>query len=94
MFQSPDGKLFLFNQPGRVLRLAKTGDRANPFKVEATFSRNIPSIDEPTRLWMDPVGRICMAYDTYIAVMFTDGRIPREIATRMSVEELEANRPE
>jgi hypothetical protein len=94
LFQSPDGKLFLFNQPGRVLRLAKTGDPANPFKVEATFSKNIPSIDEPTRLWIDPIGRVCMAYDTYIAVMFTDGRIPREIATRMSVEELEANQPE
>ena len=77
-----------------MLRLAKTGDAKDPLKVEATFSRNIPNTDEPRRIWMDPAGRICFLDGATMSIMFTDGRIPKDISTRMSLEELQANEPE
>jgi len=93
MVETPDQKLFLFNQPGRVLRIANTPNGAEPFKLEATFTRNIPN-DQPVRIWVDPAGRICMAYESSISVLFPSGVLPHEIAVKMSAEELAANQPE
>jgi hypothetical protein len=76
------GKLFLFNQPGRVLRIARTPDGLEPFKLEATFTRNIPS-GKLTRVWLDPAGRIDIAWGNRLAILFPDGFIPREILQKI-----------
>jgi hypothetical protein len=90
-----ENRLFLFNEPGRVLRLRRTPKSAEPFALEATFTRNIPNIDSPTRLWLDPAGRIVMAYDgDRLTIMFPTGRIPPAIAQRMLASDLKANEGE
>jgi hypothetical protein len=81
--------LFLFNQPGRVLRIKPTPDKPEPFKLEATFTKRIPNDDHPHRIWLDPAGRIIIAYgDHELAICFPAGRIPREIATKMTAADL------
>ena len=76
------GKLFLFNQPGRVLRIAPTPHGPQPFKLEATFTRNIPS-GKLTRVWLDPAGRIDITWGNRLAILFPDGYIPREILQKI-----------
>ena len=80
-----DGRLFLFNEPGRVLRIGETRDGASePLAVEATFTRGIPNVDSPRRIWLDPAGRIVIAYDrNKLAILFPSGRVPPEIAKMM-----------
>jgi hypothetical protein len=77
------GKLFLFNQPGRVLRIAPTPGASEPFRLEATFTHNIPSITKPTRVWLDPAGRIDIAWENRLAILFPEGYIPRAISEKM-----------
>lgn len=77
------GKLFLFNQAGRVLRMTPTPGAAQPFKLDATFTRNVPNTAKPTRIWLDPAGRIDIAYDTRLAILFPDGYVPRPISEKM-----------
>ncbi len=93
LIESPEGKLFLFNQPGRVLRLSPTKGETEPFKIDATFSRSIPN-GAADRIWLDPAGRICMSADGVIVVLFPTGVIPHEIAVKMSAEEQAQNEPE
>jgi hypothetical protein len=76
------GKLFLFNQPGRVLRIAPKPKGPEPFKLEATFTRNIPS-GKLTRVWFDPAGRIDITWGNRLAILFPDGYIPREILQKI-----------
>lgn len=80
-----DGKLFLFNQPGRVLRLKPTPGEVEPFVVEATFARDVPDGDGVRRIWLDPAGRIVFAFDKRLAILFPDGFIPRPIRQLMEV---------
>lgn len=77
------GKLFLFNQPGRVLRLTRTPTGPEPLKLDATFTHNIPSAAHPTRIWLDPAGRIDIADGSHLAILFPDGYIPRAISEKM-----------
>ena len=83
LVRTPDGLLFLYNQPGRILRILPTPDEPKPFVLEATFTRNIPSADDVTRLWTDPAGRMIMAYGNKLAIMFPAGYIPPAIATKI-----------
>lgn len=86
-------KLFLFNQPGRVLRIAATPGGPEPFAREATFTRNIPNTDA-TRIWLDPAGRIDIAYGNRLAICFPEGFIPRDISEKMVGENgLDADNP-
>jgi hypothetical protein len=90
-----ENRLFLFNEPGRALRLRRTSNGPDPFALESIFTRNIPNIDSPTRLWLDPAGRIVMAYDgNRLTIMFPSGRIPPAIAQRMLASDLKANESE
>jgi len=90
-----ENRLFLFNEPGRALRLRRTPKGPEPFALEATFTRNIPNIDSPTRVWLDPAGRIVMAYDgNRLTILFPTGRIPPAIAQRMLASDLKANEGE
>ena len=84
LVRSREGLLFLFNQPGRVVRIEPTPDGDEPFKVDATFTRDVPNTDSVTRVWLDPAGRIIMAYGSKLAIMFPRGYIPRAISDLMS----------
>ena len=83
-----DGRLFLFNSPGRVVRLSPTPDSTEPFKHDATFSHKIPSTDAISRIWLDPANRIIIAHDTkQLAICFPSGVIPQSIAELMPAGE-------
>ena len=76
LVRTNEGLLFLFNQPGRLLRIRPTPGGPQPFELEATFSRNIPN-RPPTRMWLDPEGRIIIAYSgNELAILFPLGFVP------------------
>ena len=79
--RTPDGLLFLYNQPGRILRIRPTPDEPEPYSIEATFTRNVPNADDVARLWVDPAGRLIMAHGKKLAIMFPRGYIPPEITS-------------
>jgi hypothetical protein len=84
LIRTSDRTLFLFNEAGRVLRIAPTPGAAEPFRLDATFTRGIPNAEHPTRIWLDPFGRIDIAYDgTRLAILFPQGFIPASAATLM-----------
>jgi hypothetical protein len=92
LLRTDDGVLFLFNQSGRVVRIKSTPQAAEPFTVDAVFTHRIPQPDHVQRIWLDPAGRIVMAYDKhFLAIMFPQGRIPREIMTLIPAKELEGD---
>ena len=83
MVSDREGRLFLFNEPGRLLRIRPTPGEAESFKLEATFAHKIPNV-EPTRLWLDPAGRIVFAHDgNQLAICFPGGVVPPAIADKM-----------
>ena len=89
-----EGRLFLFNESGRALRL-KRDPKDDSFALEATFVRNIPNVEQPRRIWLDPAGRIVIAYEgNALTILFPSGQIPRSIAQRMLAADLKANEPE
>jgi hypothetical protein len=90
-FHCGEDRFFLFNQPGRVLRLRRTADRIEPFKLEATFTHNIPNVDGNQtwidRIWLDPAGRLVMACSGHtLAILFPTGQVPPEIKQMMPPE--------
>jgi hypothetical protein len=94
LIESPDHHLFLFNQPGKCARLVATPGADEPFKLEAVFTHNLPNTSDPTRIWLDPSGRICMTYDkNQLLIMFPEGRIPPEIAQKMPADQLDDQSP-
>lgn len=91
-----EGALFLLNAPGRVLRLRERHGGAGPDLVlEATFTRDIPNVERPARVWLDPAGRIVIATggDT-LSILFPGGRIPPEIRQMMPADENAAEEPD
>ena len=80
LMRTDDGLLFLYNAPGRLLRLRPTPAAADPLALEATFTQDLPD-DVPTRVWLDPAGRIDFAVAGHqLTVTFPAGRIPKPIA--------------
>jgi hypothetical protein len=76
LVRTQEGLLFLFNQPGRLLRIRPTPKSAEPFELDATFSRNIPN-EPPTRMWLDPGDRLIIAFGgNHLAICFPLGFIP------------------
>jgi hypothetical protein len=75
-----DGKLFLANQPGRLLRISLDWNNPEPLKLEAVFTRHIPATDV-RRIWKDPVGRIIYASGGFrLSVCFPEGRISKSMS--------------
>jgi hypothetical protein len=71
------GRLFVFWRPGRVARLSRGAD--GKWSVDGSFTQDIPR-GEIRRIWLDPIGRICIAHDTdRLVILFPQGRIPPEI---------------
>ena len=90
LLRTTGGLLFLFNQPGRVVRIKPTPDAPEPFAVEAVFTHRIPSSDAIRRIWLDPAGRIVIAYEANrLAILFPTGRIPRVIETMIPANEMD-----
>lgn len=86
-------RLFLFNQPGRVIRLRATPHGPQPLAVEAVFTRRIPAPASYQRIWLDPAGRIDMAFDeNHLAIFFPDGQIPAAIEVKMPQQQLDEQR--
>jgi hypothetical protein len=85
-----DGILFLYNQPGRIVRIKPTPDGPEPFVVEAVFTHKVPQPEMVQRLWLDPAERIVMCYDKhFLAIMFPQGRIPRDIVVLVPAKDLQ-----
>jgi hypothetical protein len=90
LVRSDDGLIFLFNQPGRVVRIKPTPDAAEPFAVEAIFTNRIPNTDKVQRIWLDPAGRIVIMYEkNKLAILFPGGRVPKDIALMIPAKELQ-----
>jgi hypothetical protein len=88
LLRTRDGLLFLFNEPGRVVRIRETPDAESPLEFEAVFTRGIPSDADVARIWLDPADRICIAHGgNRITVLFPIGRIPPAIAEKMRPED-------
>lgn len=87
LVRAPDGHLFLYNQPGRMLRIQPTLGGAEPFTIDATFTHGVPSVDRPTRIWLDPAGRIDMIWQDQLAIFFPTGYIPPAIASKMLTDQ-------
>jgi hypothetical protein len=84
LMQTSDGLLFLFNEPGRLLRIRPTPAAPEPFRLEATFTKDIPNTAAPARVWLDPAGRIDFVSDeNVLTITFPDGHIPKEISRMM-----------
>jgi hypothetical protein len=84
LVEAGQGKLFLFNQPGRVLRISRNPDNhTEPFKIEATFTKHLPTIRHPVRIWLDPAGRIDIVWDHRLTILFPQGYVPRAISDKM-----------
>ncbi len=87
LMRTDDDLLFLYNAPGRLLRIRATPGDAEPFKLEATFTTDIPNGDAVPRVWLDPAGRIDFATDEHrLVVTFPAGRIPKPITDMMPGE--------
>ncbi len=83
LFHCGEDRFFLFNQPGRVLRLRRTPKGPEPFILEATFTHHIPN-SNPERIWLDPAGRIVIAYNgNTLAILFPSGQIPPDTQQMM-----------
>lgn len=88
LVRSQDGTLFLFNQPGRVLRIRwNEDDDREPFSLDATFTRNIPEVSNPTRIWLDPFDRIVMAHGSQLTIMFPKGYVPAVMSNLMTAQD-------
>jgi hypothetical protein len=72
-----------------VLRIQATPNGPEPFKLEATFTKGVPTVTDPVRIWLDPAGRIVMIYEDRMAVLFPQGYIPPRIQDLMEPEDLE-----
>jgi hypothetical protein len=89
LVRARDGNLFLFNQPGRVVRIRPTPEGDEPYTVDATFTRKIPAADAFTRVWLDPAGRIVVAHDNRLAILFPGGFIPPSIVNLIGDADLD-----
>mgnify|MGYP005842416411 CR=1 FL=1 len=88
LIRAAEDRLFLFNARGRVVRLRATPQGTAPFVVDAVFMKRIPDHADPQRIWLDPAGRIIMAYDyNKLAILFPEGHIPPAIAQLMPAQE-------
>jgi hypothetical protein len=83
------GRLYLFNNSGNIIRLRPTPGAAQPFVVEAVFTKNIPPFQDIRRIWLDPAGRIALAYDqSHLAIIFPTGQVPPELDDKILPQDL------
>ncbi len=79
---TPDGSLFLFNQPGRIVRL-RLDEKADALEVQGIFTDGVPNADVE-QIWLDPAGRIAVAHaENRLTLLFPAGRVPPALRTLM-----------
>ena len=87
-----DGPLFLFNSAGRIIRIGRKAG-AREWRIEGIFEKGMPRMVMPDRLWADPAGRLCLAWDgNGLAIMFPNGRIPSAILDLMPQDQVKIAR--
>jgi hypothetical protein len=88
LLRAADGRLFLFNSPGRICRIKPIAEGKETYKLDGTFTYRVPK-DQIARIWLDPANRICVVFETNkLAIMFPEGHIPPHIATMIPAAEL------
>ncbi len=94
LIRTRENILFLFNAAGRVLRIKPTEGVGEPFELEATFTTKIPDLQSTRRIWLDPAGRINIAYgQSDLAILFPEGVIPKPIKLLMPGAEQDEEQP-
>ena len=79
LVRTDDGNLFLFNAPGRMIRIKPSVP--GRFTADAIFTHDIPNAEKLDRMWVDPAGRIACTFNgNQIAVMFPSGHMPADLA--------------
>ena len=87
-----DGHFLLFNTTGRIARLRRGAPGEKPFELEAVFANKVPDFENIKRIWCDPAGRICVAYEeSHLAIIFPTGQIPHEIEDKILPQDLFAS---
>jgi hypothetical protein len=82
-------KAFLFNMPGRVVRLTLRPDSDAPFEIDALLVKRIPYTESITRVWVDPAGRLVVVFnENELAMMFPQQTIPQAIRNLMPADQL------
>jgi hypothetical protein len=90
LVRSNEGLIFLFNQPGRVVRIKPTPNEPEPYAVEEVFTNRIPNTDKIQRVWLDRANRIAIAYEkNKLAILFPAGRVPKDLALMILAKELQ-----
>lgn len=89
LVRASDDRLYLFNQAGRVVRIKPTPNEVEPFTVEKIFTHRIPTVEHPTRIWLDPAGRIVIAWGNQLAFLFPQGFIPSGIVEKMVGQDMD-----
>jgi hypothetical protein len=90
LIRSNEGLIFLFNQPGRVVRIKPTPNEPEPYAVEEVFTNRIPNTDKIQRVWLDRANRIAIAYEkNKLAILFPAGRVPKDLALMILAKELQ-----
>ena len=82
LLRAADGCLYLFNQPGRVVRLM-LDPKAERVVIEGLFTEGIPNAGVE-QIWLDPAGRIAVAHaGNRLTLLFPAGRVPPALRTLM-----------
>jgi hypothetical protein len=83
LVRSDDGHFFLFNASDQIVRLRTDSNTGLP-TIDAIFRKSLPMIRNIQRVWIDPAGRIDVAYDqTHLVVIFPTGQIPAAISDQV-----------
>jgi hypothetical protein len=73
--------VLMASEPGKIHRLRVEGDT---LRLLATHTRHIPLDALPTAMWLDPAGRLVLAYPPdRLVIAFPDGRVPRSMQNLM-----------
>jgi hypothetical protein len=78
-----DGHLFLINAPDQIVRFRIDPAGGLP-AIDAVFKKSMPMIHDIQRVWIDPAGRIDVAYDkSHLEIIFPTGQIPAGISDQV-----------
>lgn len=83
LFRVDDRRYLLFNQTARIVSIRETPGGREPFQVEAIFTDRIPDTDTARRIWQDPAGRILIAIDDNLWILFPTGKVPEQLENMM-----------
>jgi hypothetical protein len=76
--KDPEGPVFVYNRPGRILRYSK--NEAGEYVLDAKFTEHVPK-EDIRRVWQDPQGRLCIAHGAAsLTILFPEGRYPPGLA--------------